>query len=204
MLGRENVIAIINEIIAKLNSRLNKHPYLILNKAQLNASSKYQYSLDCNDGNYIVFTSALKWDNTELTLHRMRNVYEIREALNKQLTHVLEDKGEDLKNRVDKISELLELGKTKNTQISNYFGVSHVTYKENRLAGHKMFSSRWNAAWTGSRTQRAFEKSLSLLDDFKRKFAVQTPTIPIPSAPPAYAASVGVLDHNSLQPVKKI
>lgn len=185
MLGRENVIAIINEVIAKLNARLNKHPCIILNDAQLRASLP-PYFLQCNDGNYIAFQSKLKWDKTELTLHRMRNVYETREALNKQLTRVLEDKVEDLKKRVDKISELLELGKTKNTQISNYFGVSHVTYKENRLAGQNMFSSRWNAAWTGSRTQRTFEKTISRLNEFKHNFGLP---VQVGSAPPEYSAT---------------
>jgi len=187
MLDRKNVSALMNEIIANLNLRLKKYPHKILTEAQYQGSTKYQYCLRCNNGNYIVFTSELKFHKTELTLHRMRNVYNIRELSNQQLTDVLKDKSEELNKRLDKIQELLDLGIAINKQISNEFGVSHVTYQENRLAGHNMFTSRVNTAWTGSRTQRVFEKSLTRLEDFKKTFGL---SVPHSSAPPAYAVSM--------------
>ncbi len=196
MLGRENVSAITNEIIAKLNSRLNEFPYKILTPAQFRASP-YQHHLLCINGNYIVLTSESKWHNTELTLHRLCNIYNISHLLNRQLTDMLKDTNEQLYQRVEKIHDLLMLGKTINKQISNNFGVSHVTYEEGRLAGHNIFVSRWNTSWTRSRTQRLFNESMSILDNFKHTFGMDTPSS---SAPPPYSASLEV-PMASLAPV---
>jgi len=195
MLARKNVEAIINEIIAKLNEYLNHFNYHILTNQELNnghfASSgggkvRYAYACyaACDNGKYVAF----KFEHANLAIHRIANIYNIRHALKNHLDGIREEKQEALEKRLDVIHQLLETGLMDNRKLSNDYGVSHITYKDGRLAGHGIFASWCNSTWTQSRAGRVLEKSLSILENFKIKFGqVTTPT---PTAPPAYAVSV--------------
>lgn len=216
MLGRRNVEALINEIIAKLNGYLSNHSHMILTDRQLkdgyfqtytDGSRKrhdYSYWAQCNDGKYIVFPYEVSDRNSALTLNRMKNIYNIRLTLIDHLAALREEKLEELNKRIDMIHSLLDTGLMDNKKLSNDYGVTHITYEDGRLAGHGIFASWCNSTWTQSRAGRVLEKSMSLLDSFKCKFVVQALPISIPSAPPAYAVSIGVSDSGCVKPAKKI
>jgi len=180
MLGRDNVRAIVTEVIVKLNAYLNKYPHDVVTEANL---GRYPYSIRCNDGNYIVLKSDIPCHKTLLTLERMQNIYNTIQSLNNQLLY-LQDDEKALHHQVNIMREFLEAGKTRNIQLSNKHGIKHTSYNDGLLTRHGKFRSLLNATLTHSQATLHLQKALSLIDEFKSKFTI------MPSAPPAYSIPV--------------
>jgi hypothetical protein len=177
MLGRDNVRAIVTEVIVKLNAYLNLYPHEVVTEEK---AGGYPYSIRCNDGNYIVLKSDIPCHKTLLTLERMQNIYNTSQSLNNQLIYLKDDE-KTLHQQLSIMRDFLEDAKTRNIQLSNKHGVRHTSYNDGLLARHGKFRSLMNTTLTRSGATRHVKESLSLLDEFKSKF---------PSAPPEYSTPV--------------
>lgn len=174
---KEHIFALINRISCHLSKYLNDNTYHVMKKSKVDKLKQnsqvhingYQATFHLHVKNTYIVVANNGNRNNVLTAKRLSNIIKLKSDL-EQILLSSNIWGELPGTMLEKIRDLLDNAKIRNTGFSSFHKKNHVTYDENRLLRFNFVSSWKNKTWAQSRAMQALEASLKELDRFEKAY----------------------------------